>query len=111
MLAAFALLLVDESCTAEPMTIQRVAAPVRLPAVAPSAAKQAQESPTASVRGPIEPPSASPGPLLFQPIADRDFRVFEPAPAVELDLGLPKGSTTRVGGWVEFGYHGGVIGQ
>jgi hypothetical protein len=51
----------------------------------------------------------SPGPLLLQPIADGDFRVFEPAPAVDLDLGLPKAPKTNFGGWVAFGHHGGVL--
>jgi hypothetical protein len=50
-------------------------------------------------------------PVLIQPIADADLELFEPTPAIELDLGLSQSTKTTIGGWIEVGYHGGAFGQ
>jgi len=74
--------LANESCeiiSVEPRARQRAAAPVRLP--------------------PVEP-------VLFSPIAVEELHRFEPAPAVELGLGLPIDARPSIGGWIGVGYSG-----
>lgn len=69
--------------------------PVRLPAV---------ETPALKALPTCWP--ATPG--IVPPIALGGFESFEPAAAVELDLGPPHKSRTTVGGWIDVGYRGGV---
>jgi len=67
----------------EPRAHQQVAVPVRLP--------------------PVEP-------LFFAPIAIEQLHQFKPAPAVEIDLGLPTNAPSSIGGWVGVGFgRGGLL--
>jgi hypothetical protein len=89
-IALIAVLSADCLAAGPPMA-RTVPAPVRLPAVASTAAA----APTS----------------LLQPMAMCDFESFEPAPMFDLDLGLPKAPRTTVGGWIAVGYHSGALGQ
>ena len=81
--------LIAESRAAGPYSSRAIPAPVRLPPVH----------------------SARATPIIVEPISLSDFGTFAPAPVVDLDLGLPKGPRTTVGGWISVGYQGGALGQ
>jgi hypothetical protein len=82
-----------------------IAAPVRLPAV--HATEQAV--PIASQSQPLMP-------FRFTPITGEAFQAFEPLPAVDFDLGVPRTASPTtasptIGGWISVGYGRGGVGQ